>query len=396
VAVAVRESPQTDPGASSRAKIVLFANTDWYLYNFRLSLARALVERGYSVLLISPPGKYGAMLRDLGFRWQPVPMVRRSLNPLAEMGLVLGLARMFRREAPDLVHGFTIKCAVYGAIAARLAGVKARVSAVTGLGYLFISNEFRARLLRWPTRWLLRLALGGSGARLIVQNETDLRLFVDAGFAPADRARLIAGSGVDCNRFRPSAQKRRSGPLRVLLASRLLWDKGIGEYTEAARSLRVAGREIDFVLAGGPDPGNPASIPESVVDGWVEAGVLRWVGHVDDMAGLFAQVDVVVLPSYREGLSKSLIEAAASGKALITTDVPGCSDVVVHGQSGLLVPAREWKPLAVAIATFDDDRELMRTLGEAARLRALEAFDETIVIAKTFDIYRELLSASAA
>lgn len=374
-----------------RAKIVLFANTDWYLYNFRLSLARTLVESGHSVLLLSPPGKYGPMLSELGFRWQPVPMVRRSLNPLAELSLVLSLVRLFRRETPDLVHGFTIKCAVYGGLAARLAGVKARVAAVAGLGYVFISDEFRARMLRGPVRWLLGRALGGRGARLIVQNPTDRDLFIDSGLACADQVRLIPGSGVDCARFRPVALPRAPGPLRVLLASRLLWDKGIGEFVEAARSLRASGRDIDFILAGEPDPGNPASIEVDVVKEWVADGVLRWIGHVDDMASLFDRVDVVVLPSYREGLSKSLIEAAASGKALITTDVPGCRDVVAHEQNGLLAPAREWKPLEASIAKLDDDRPLIHALGAAARRQAEEVFDETVIVAQTVDVYRQIL-----
>ena len=372
------------------AKIVLFANTDWYLYNFRLSLARALAAGGHEVVLVSPPGDYGPRLRELGFRWLPIPMRRRSFNPMVEIALIWRLARLFRREAPALVHGFTIKCALYGAVAARVAGTAARVSSVVGLGYVFISNDLRARILRGPLKLMLRIALGGSRARLIVQNETDLQFFVDNGLARRDRTRLVPGSGVDCARFRPRTGPRRPGGLRVLLAARLLWDKGIGEYARAAEALRAAGRDIEFMLAGDPDPGNPASIPPDLIEGWRRGGVLRCLGHVEDMAALYVDVDVVVLPSYREGLSKSLIEAAASGNALITTDTPGCRDVVVHEQCGLLVPVRQWRPLEAAISRLDDDRSLARRLGEAARRRALELFDEATIVRETLAVYADV------
>ncbi|HEY5106830.1 MAG TPA: glycosyltransferase family 4 protein [Caulobacteraceae bacterium] len=377
-------------------KVVLFANTDWYLYNFRLSLARALVEAGYDVLLISPPGKYGPRLRALGYRWLPIAMERRSLNPLVEIAVVCRLARLFRREAPALVHGFTIKCAVYGAVAARLAGVAARVSSVAGLGYVFVSRDARARLLRNPLKWILRFALGGRRASLIVQNETDLRFFVDNGLARAECTHLIPGSGVDCTRFTPRAGARRPGPLRVLLASRLLWDKGIGEYARAAEALKTEGRDIEFMLAGDPDPGNPASIPSEIVASWNMAGPLRWLGHVEETAPLYAEVDVVVLPSrYGEGLPRSLIEAAACGKALITTDAPGCRDVVAHEKTGLLIPIEDWSALAAAIARLDDDRRLAHSLGQAARARALECFADPIILRATTELYAKVISAHA-
>ncbi len=373
-------------------KIVLFANTEWYLYNFRRSLAVALRDAGHDVLLISPDGPYGGKLVDLGLRWQPVPMDRRSLNPLREALLLSHLASLLRREQPDIVHGFTIKCAVYGALAARLAGVPGRVNAVAGMGYVFISNSPKARLLRPVVRALLRLALGGRGARLILQNPDDVALFAHAGLVDPAQVRLIAGSGVDCGRFlvRPSAPTGR--PLRVLLAARLLWDKGLAEYIAAARRLRDEGRAIEFLLAGDPDPGNPAAVPEATVRGWVADGTVEWLGHVDDMPALFASVDMVVLPSYREGLPKGLIEAAACALPLVTTDVPGCRQVVTDGVDGLLVPARDADALARAISRLQDDPDLATRLGQAARAKALAEFDEKIVIERTMAVYRELLS----
>lgn len=373
-------------------KLVLFANTDWYLYNFRRSLALALQQAGYDLLLISPPGPYGEKLRESGLRWQPLPMVRRSLNPLREAALLWHLWRLFRRERPALVHGFTIKCAVYGSLAARLSGVPARVNAVAGMGYVFTSDDLKARLLRPLVRLLMHLALDGRNTRLILQNPDDVALFKRAGLVHPARIRLIAGSGVDCSRFVPgSATRDPAQPLRVLLAARLLWDKGLAEFVAAARELQRQGRAIRFLLAGDPDPGNPAAVSEDSIRGWVEEGALEWLGHVDDMPALLASVDMVVLPSYREGLPKTLIEAAACGLPLVTTDAPGCREVVSDGVDGLLVPVRDAQALAQAIARLQDDPDLAARLGEAARAKALARFDERIVIADTMAVYRGLL-----
>lgn len=373
-------------------KILLFANTDWYLYNFRRSLAFKLREMGYDVLLVSPPGPYGQRLRDLGFRWVAAPMERRSLNPLREAMLVLWLKKLIQREKVDLVHSFTIKCVVYGSLASQLAGVPARVNAVAGMGYVFTSNDIKAHILRPVVRWLMQVALGGPKARLILQNPDDVALFEQARLVNPSRIRLITGSGVDCKRFAPAASRSQSGPLQVVLPARLLWDKGLAEYADAARILRAEKRDIVFLLAGDPDPGNPAAVAETVVRGWERDGLVQWLGHVDDMPGLFASVDAVILPSYREGLPKGLIEAGASGLPLITTDVPGCREVVTNEVDGLLVPVRDSEALARAIARLHDDPALRARLGAAARETVLKKFDERIVIELTLGIYEEVLA----
>ena len=302
----------TAPGPGRVIKVVLFANTDWYLYNFRRSLALALKRQGFEVLLISPPGPYGEKLQALGLRWQSVPMDRRSLNPLRELALVWHLVTLLRRERPALVHGLTIKCAIYGFIAARRAGVPARVNAVAGMGYVFTSEDAKARLLRPIVRGLMRVALDGDNARLVLQNPDDVAPFQRAGLVAPSRIRLIPGSGVDCSRFKAAFQTRAaSKPLVVLLAARLLWDKGLADCAGAARLLRAEGRSLRFLLAGDPDPGNPAAVPDATLREWVADSTVEWFGHVDDMPALFARADIVVLPSYREGLPKGLIEAAA-------------------------------------------------------------------------------------
>lgn len=374
-----------------RKTVVLFANTDWYLYNFRRSLALALQRAGYDVLLVSPDGDYGARLRDLGLRWIPLRMDRRNLNPLRELLTLYRLVRVLRRERPVLVHGFTIKCAVYGALAARFARVPACIAAVAGLGYVFTSDSWRARLLRPLVRSLLRVSLGGRKVRLILQNPDDLALFDHAKLVELSRIHMIRGSGVDCSRFQASGKEGGAGPMRVLLAARLLWDKGIAEYVAAARLLQRSGRGLRFLLAGAPDRGNPAAVPVEALQSWISEGVVEWLGHVEDMPALLGSVDVMVLPSYREGLPKSLIEAAACGLSLVTTDAPGCREVVSDGVEGLLVPPRDAMALAHAIARLYDDPQLARKLGAAARIKALETFDERIVIEKTMAVYSELL-----
>jgi glycosyltransferase involved in cell wall biosynthesis len=396
-------------------KIVFFANTEWYLYNFRRSLAKALCEAGHEVILVSPPGAYGDKLRELGFRWEAAPMDRRSLNLWREARLIMWLRRLFLRERVSLVHGFTIKSAIYGALAAKLAGVPARVSAVAGMGYVFSSDDLQAQFLRPVVRGLARLTLGGSQARVILQNAEDIELFQRNRLVHVGAMRLIPSSGVDCALFVPNAQdgallqsgsngrcsalqkqvgggSGRDGSLRVVLAARLLWDKGIGEFAEAAKLLRSEGREVFFLLAGNPDSGNPGAVPISVLQRWEGEGLLQWLGHVDDMAALFRSVDVAVLPSYyREGVPRGLIEAGACGLPLVTTDAPGCRDVVADGVNGFLVPVRDARSLAQAIARLQDDPDLRKRMGRASREKVVAEFDERIVINRTIGVYRELL-----
>ena len=373
-------------------KAILFANSDWYLFNFRLALARRLKASGYDVLLLSPPGAYGERLREAGLDWRALPMDRSSLDPLGELRLVARLIGIYRREKPDIVHHFTIKCAVYGAIAAALAGVQARIHAVTGLGYVFASSNLRARLLRPFIRALMRRALNGKRSRLILQNCDDL---ASLGLvADGEKICLIKGSGVDTALFRPRPEPVLAGAAtRVLLASRLLWDKGVGEYVDAARKLLAAGLPIRFRIAGAPDPGNPASIPQAQLGVWAAEGAVELLGHIEDMPAELARTDIFVLPSYYgEGLPKSLIEAAATALPLVTTDTPGCRDVVCDGVDGLVIPARNAAALAAAIRRLHDNPAWARKLGEAARRKVLAEFDERVILALTLDVYARLLA----
>ena len=378
-------------------KFMFFANTDWYLYNFRLSTALHLKERGVEVVMLSPPGPFGDRFAEHGIRWLTLPMERASLNPAREAMTLRHVVRVLADERPDLLHNFTVKCAVYGALAARLAKVPAVVNAVAGLGYVFTSDAWMARGLRPVVKVLMRGTLGGRNSRLVLQNPDDADAFVSSKLVPEQHIRLIRSSGVDTNRFTPSQREERlERPLRVLLAARLLWEKGVQEFVDAAAIVRGRGREMEFLLAGTPDPGNPRSVDRRHVDAWVQQGLVKWLGHVEDMPALLRSVDVMALPSYyREGVPKSLIEGAASGLALVTTNLPGCREVVsCHGLDGLHAEPRDAASLAELLIRLDDDRELLRRLGETARNRALTDFDERLVIKRTLEVYEELLADS--
>lgn len=375
-------------------KFILFANTDWYLYNFRLSTARALQARGVDVVMVSPPGEFGPRFAQHGVRWVPLRMQRASLNPLREAGTMASLVALLREERPDLLHSFTLKCAVYGALAARAAKVPAYVNAVTGLGYVFASDRMKARVLRPMVSALMRVALGSKRSRVILQNPDDAQAFASLRLAPPQHIRLIRSSGVDIARFNADGRGARDdGALRVLLAARLLKEKGVHEFADASARLRAEGRDVRFLLAGMPDEGNPSSVTREQVEQWQAQGLVQWLGHVDDMPALLRDVDVMALPSYyREGVPKSLIEAAACSIAIVTTDLPGCREVVTRdGHDGLHVVPRSAESLARVLARLDDDRALLRTLGARAREKALADFDERVVIRRTCEVYDELL-----
>lgn len=377
-------------------KVLLFANTDWYLWNFRLPLARAIRARGADVVFVSPPGAYAPRLVAAGFRWLPVPMSRRGMRPWQELATLAHLVRLYRRERPDVVHHFTLKCILYGGLAARAAGVRRIVSAVTGMGYVFASDDLAARAARPVVRRLLRAGTGGRDARLIVQNPDDREAVVASGMIGRAQVRLIPGSGVDTRRFAPRAPQAADPgrPFRFLFAARLLRDKGLADYVAAARALRAGGVAAEFLVAGETDPGNPASFDDAAIAAWRAEGDVRFLGQVEDMPALMASVDAMVLPStYREGVPRSLIEAAAAGLPLVTTDSPGCRDIVADGRNGFLVPGRDARALAAALRRLATDRALAAAMGRAGRERVLGEFDERIVFARTLGVYGELLPA---
>ena len=361
-------------------KLLYLVTEDWYFVSHRLPLARAARDAGYDVTIITGCGQHCQRMTEEGFHVLPFRMNRRGLNPLELAREVLGVARLYRQVRPDIAHHVALRPVVVGGLAARVAGVPRVVSAIAGMGFVFTGS--RGGVARRVLKALLRLVLQ-SGV-IVVQNPDDAdivtRLGVDSG-----RRHLIAGAGVDTRRFAPTPDPE--GEPVVLMASRLLRDKGVGEFVEAAQFLKGRAK---FVLVGGPDLGNPASVEKSEVDEWVRQGVVEWWGHHDEMERIYSSAHVVCLPSYREGLPKVLLEAMASGRPCITTDAPGCRDAVRHEDNGLLVPVGDAEALKAAIERLLDNWELRRKLGSRGRERAVREFSLDSVIGRTLAVYSDL------
>lgn len=373
-------------------KILLFANTTWYLYNFRRSLAEHLRAEGWEVTLLSPPDEYGPRLQELGFRWLPFSFSTRSTNPFNEALVILRLIALYRREQPDIIHHFTIKCVLYGSIASYFIGKPPVVNGVTGMGHIFTDPGLKAKILRPFIRFLYRFILGPNNTRVIFQNNEDLHYFVQAKLVTENKARLVRGSGVNTSVFRPAAFKNNTSkePTTILFASRLLYEKGIFELVETAHILKKNGVNAIIHIAGDMYPGNPSSLTDNDIEAIKNQNIVTFLGHVDDMQHIIETSDIIVLPSYREGTPRILIEAAAMEKPIVTTDIPGCAGLVVDGVSGFLVPVRDAEALAAALTTLVNDKTLRKQYGKAGRKIVLQEFDETIVIDKTCTIYEEL------
>lgn len=374
-------------------RILFLVTEDWYFCSHRLSLARAARDAGFRVSVACRVDRHGAAILKEGFRLIPTSFSRRSLNPLRELALVRRIAATYRAEKPDIVHHVSLKPVLYGSIAARLAGVPSVVNAFTGLGYAFIARDAKGRAVRALVTRLLRFALFGLRAKTILQNDDDAATLLAAGLVRVADLVLIRGSGVDLKAFKASAPP--SGAPLVVLPARLLWDKGVGEFVEAARSIKRAGVRARFALVGESDPENHAAVPPRTLKAWKEEGVVELMGRREDMPAVFAESHIVCLPSYREGMPKALLEAAASARACVTTDVPGCRDAVRDGVTGLLVAARDAASLAKALRLLIEAPELSARMGAHGRRWAEENFSQEKVAEETLAVYRELLKEAA-
>ena len=368
---------------NARPKLLFVVTEDWYFVSHRLPLAVAAQAAGFEVAVATRAGRQADVIRNAGIRLIPSALSRRGGNPLAE---VMALWRLYRGEKPDLVHHVALKPVLFGALAAWLARVPAQVNAVAGLGWLFTSSGRVVRLVRPVLRGMLARLLNQPHSLTIVQNPEDKALLERSG-VPAARLRLIRGAGVDVQIF--YSVMPPPGPVCIVLVARMLWDKGVGEFVEAARRLTETGVNARFVLVGDPDPANPASVPESTLRGWHGQHGVEWWGRRDDMPAVLQAAHIACLPSYREGLPKSLLEAAACGLPIVTTDAPGCREVVRDGVNGLLVPVRDAEALAAALEKLIGNAELRRRMGGQSRVRAETEFGQEIVIAQTLAVYRE-------
>jgi len=371
-------------------RLLFIVNVDWFFISHRLPIALEAIKEGYEVHLLCAVTDKTEYLESLGFIVHPFSFSRSGKNIFNEIACVFSLYKQIKNIKPDLVHLITIKPVLYGGIVARLVRVPAVVSAISGLGFLFVERKgAKARLFRSLAFFLYRLALGHSNQRIIFQNPTDMNVLIGAGGVPKDKAKIIRGSGVDLDDY-PMRPEAGGAPV-VMMASRLLKDKGVYEFVEAARIVKSKRTNVHFKLIGEPDFGNPASVTIEQVKSWQEEGLVDCLGFRRDIAALFSQAHIIVLPSsYREGLPKVLIEAAACGRAVITTDMPGCRDAIEPDVSGLLVPVRDAEALAEAMERLIEDDALRRQMGQAGRDLAEREFGIDKVVATHLAIYQEL------
>jgi glycosyltransferase involved in cell wall biosynthesis len=376
-------------------KIVLISRCSWSLFNFRRGLALFLQSCGANVVTAGGGGDgYEARMGEHGIEFRTVPISQTGMTPLADLRFFLYMVYWFLRERPDIVHFFTIKPAVYGNLAARVAGVPIRITTVTGLGYAFRKES---RLLQAVAEFLYRHALA-RGQRVFFQNADDMDLFVNKGIVKRAAATLAQGSGVDLSWFAPGAGEgiiqKAEDKVTFAMISRLLREKGVLLYLEAAERIRAQGLNARFILVGDVDPGNPHSLTDAELALIRGSRALHWFGRVDDVRPYLAATDVVVLPSYyREGVPKTLLEGAAMEKAIITTDAVGCREAVLDGKTGVLVPPRDIEALTAAAGRLAQDPALVRAMGHAGRRYIQERFDENQILRDTATSYLAGLAA---
>lgn len=386
-------------GHSPQVSICYVINNVAFFASHRLPIAIAAAKSGYSVRLIT--GQAGSLAREtegntlvdqIGLPRARAAFTSDGTNPFRELLGVLQIACLFWKHRPDIVHCASPKGVLYGGLACRLMPPKAVVISVSGMGYAFTADRhqgIRRRLIGWLYRRLSHIAYRHGNKRVIVQNTDDQHELVHACLADDNEVMLVPGSGVELDRYIHSDLAHKQ-PL-VVLPARLLSDKGVHEFVEACRQIRAKCLGWRFVLAGSADYRNPSAIPQQEVEAWHKDGIIEWLGHVEDMPNLLAEASIVCLPSYREGMPKSLLEAAAAGCAVITTDTTGCREAIVPGITGDLVPVRDAGAIGRALLRLINEPQRRLRYGEAGRTLAIERFGIQSVIARTLQTYTELL-----
>jgi glycosyltransferase involved in cell wall biosynthesis len=380
------------PVTGSQPRILFVVNHAGFFLSHRLPLALAARRAGYDVIVVTPKSRHAPLIEAAGLTWAPLTMSRSGTRPWTEAMTLASLYRTYRRLRPDLVHHVTSKPVLYGTPIARLAGVRAVVNAIAGMGLYFSHDSSGSGALRSLLSAGYRTALRHPNMRVIFQNEAQRDEFVRRGWARAAQSVLIRGSGVDTTVFTPPATPPNGVPL-VVLVSRMLYSKGVGEFVEAAERLRRNGVNARFALIGDADPDNPGSIQEQQLRAWHDQGSVEYWGRREDIAAVLPAAAIACLPTYYpEGVPKSLIEAAACGLPIVTTDIPGCRDLVTDGLNGLIVPFKDVESLITALQTLLDDPPLRARMGKAGRARVLQEYSLTRVVDEHLALYKELLA----
>lgn len=368
-------------------KVLFFVTEDWYFHSHRLPLAVAAKAKGCEVVVATRVIVHRDKIEKEGIRVVPLrQLVRSSLNPFRELGAIAELYSVVAREKPDVIHNVAMKPVMYGSIVAMVTGVSRRINALGGLGFVFSSQNLKARILRKFIVTVFHYLLNRKGTAVIVQNTEDFDVLTHACAVDEARVHLIHGAGVDLDIYVPTPLAMIE-PV-VMLASRMIWDKGISEFVEAAKLLRAEGVNARFVLVGKPDGENPASVPESELLRWVSEGAVEWWGHRQDMPQTLAQASIVCLPTYYgEGVPKVLIEAMACCRPIVTTDMPGCRELVVDGKTGLLVKPRDIESLTAGLRTLVLDHAKCKALGEEGRKLVSTKYSLPIIVEGVLDLY---------
>jgi glycosyltransferase involved in cell wall biosynthesis len=376
------------PSAADTPRRLLYvANEDFAFLLNRLPMARAARNAGFEVHVATRVDKAAKSIAAEGFTLHQIPFRRGGLSPFAALPTILALRRIEKKINPKLVHHSGLQCCVYGSVAA-LGTDFSQVNAITGLGYIFTSVSWRTRLLKQSMKWLLPWLLNRRRSLVLVQNPDDRSALIDLGIERG-RMALIPGSGVDTEALQPLPEPE--GPITFGFAGRLLTDKGIRALVAAHGLVRGQGHEVDLIIAGNPDPANPASVSTAEAEEWSRRPGITWLGHIGDIVSLWRRCHFAVLPSHREGLPVSLLEAAACGRAMIATDAPGCRDIVMEDQTGLLVPIEDPQALARAILRLATSAEQRTRYGKAARQLVVEKLSAKIIGAAIVDLYNQLL-----
>ncbi len=363
-----------------------------FFLSHRLPIAQAAQRAGYDVIVVTPTSRHVPQIEAAGLAWAPLRLSRSGTRPWTEAMTIASLYGTYRRLRPDLVHHVTSKPVLYGTPVARLAGVRAVVNAIAGMGLYFSHDSSGSRVLRSVLAMGYRTALRHKNMRVIFQNETQQQEFARRGWVRADQSVLIRGAGVDTQAFSPAKTAPGGVPL-VVFVSRMLYSKGVAEFVGAAHRLRGEGVNARFALIGDADPDNPGSVNESQLRAWNDEGAVEYWGRREDVADVLRSAAIACLPTYYpEGVPKSLIEAAACGLPIVTTDIPGCRELVSDGVNGLIVPFKQVEPLAAAVRTLLDDPSLRARMGAAGRARVLEQYSLVRVVDDHLAVYGELLT----
>lgn len=373
-------------------KLLYFISEDWFFCSHFMDRAKAAQQAGYEVVVLARRGTQQEALRNAGIRLIALRMRRSSTNPLRELAVLWQVWRVYRAERPDLLHHVALKPILYGSLVARSLGLRAVVNAPVGMGYVFTARGRRSSLLRVVVRLALRALLNPPGSRVVFENEEDLAGSVQSDSVRRSDAVLIRGAGVDIDVFAPA--ETPAGTPVIVLGARMLRDKGVVEFVDAARLLHIRGLAVRCVLVGVPDPDNPSSLTSAQLAQWQKEGVVECWGYRSDMAEVLRNCHIACLPSYREGLPKFLLEAMACGLPVVSTDVPGCRQAVQPGRTGLLVPAKDGAELATALQRLLQDPHERTRMGQAGRRWAVEAFSSGSIIAQTLALYRSVAEAA--